>query len=428
VFGEGCTECSADNCTKCDENNDFYNVNGVCVKFDEDGCKIAYGEGCSVCNATGCSDKYEGYFLSEKRAVNCDVLPSNPSTLREQCKGKLARFVAAPVRRGDDVCDAGKNVTVSFNSNQYCADCMDVIPNCSTCSIKEEMIVCDECAPGYVLFGGVCKACSELHGEACSECSISSCKNVICEDNHIQVSGKCFECDDLYSQCSKCSAEKCTACEEGLIPDNDGNCVSCQSKYGAGCTTCDASKCNDCTSEQCIKCEEGKQHIIKNNKIICDTCEALSKNCKNCTSAKCVECKDNYVLESGECKTCSELFEKCGECTADKCTKCSLDGWFVTDNGCYKPDEPSHQSSSKSPSSKAQSSHASSGKKPVTPSSSAPKSSKAGMIAGIVVGVVVAAAIIIIVVYCVVTSGSKHAKVDPGIYEEDPEFVSMSVL
>jgi len=129
------------------------------------------------------------------------------------------------------------------------------------------------------------------------------------------------------------------------------------------------------------------------------------------------------AVDSGECKSCSELFDKCGKCDSDKCSESSeKEGWILTDNGCYKPDEPS-PSSGVTPSSSHQS-------KPIVPSSSSShkKGSKAGMIVGIVIGVLAAVAIIAIAIYCVVTSGPKHGKIDSGIYEEDPHFTSMSVL
>jgi len=50
------------------------------------------------------------------------------------------------------------------------------------------------------------------------------------------------------------------------------------------------------------------------------------------------------------------------------------------------------------------------------------------MIAGIVISVVVFVAVVAIAVYCFATSGSKHGKTDPAIYDEDVEFRSMSVL
>jgi len=50
------------------------------------------------------------------------------------------------------------------------------------------------------------------------------------------------------------------------------------------------------------------------------------------------------------------------------------------------------------------------------------------MIVGIVIGVLVIVAIVAVAVYCVATSGAKRGKIDSSIYEEDPEFISMSVL
>jgi len=51
-----------------------------------------------------------------------------------------------------------------------------------------------------------------------------------------------------------------------------------------------------------------------------------------------------------------------------------------------------------------------------------------GMIAGIVIGVLCAVAIIAVAIFCFVTAGKKHGDIDNDIYEEDPNFVSMSVL
>jgi beta-lactam-binding protein with PASTA domain len=50
------------------------------------------------------------------------------------------------------------------------------------------------------------------------------------------------------------------------------------------------------------------------------------------------------------------------------------------------------------------------------------------LIAGIVIAVVVVVCIVAVAIYCAVTSGAKHGKIDPTIYEQDVEFESMSVL
>jgi len=52
----------------------------------------------------------------------------------------------------------------------------------------------------------------------------------------------------------------------------------------------------------------------------------------------------------------------------------------------------------------------------------------AGAIAGIVIACVVAVAIAIVAFCCLATCGKKHGKVDKDIFEDDDEFVTMSVL
>jgi len=50
------------------------------------------------------------------------------------------------------------------------------------------------------------------------------------------------------------------------------------------------------------------------------------------------------------------------------------------------------------------------------------------MIAGIVIGCLVVVAIVGVAVYCIATNGAKHGKVSADIFEEDDNYVSMSVL
>jgi len=413
VFGYGCDECSNEtkNCTKMsDEITDKKLVNGVVADV-----KDTFGEGCQAWtdDKDKCKTAESGYFISGGLAISCSALPT---AKQSKCYHPGSRSVSFVKR---DECESDE-VKVEFEGEQ-CILCNKAIPNCSKCDLDANSnIICSICADGFVLYGGVCKACSEVHGDSCDKCSVTECTERICGDGNVNVLGECQKCDAIFSQCSTCSLENnCTQCEDGFVPDNEGGCVTCQSKHGEGCSTCTADECSSCTAEACAKCEEGKQVIIIEGKVICDTCNKLTAKCTSCTSTECTSCESGMAVDSGVCKSCSELFDKCGKCDSDKCIECSeKEGWILTENGCYKADESSSSSSS----------HQS---KPIVPSSSSSspeKDSKAGMIAGIVIGVLAAVAIIAIAIYCVATSGPKYGKMDSGIYEEDPQFVSMSVL
>jgi len=116
---------------------------------------------------------------------------------------------------------------------------------------------------------------------------------------------------------------------------------------------------------------------------------------------------------------CIDIFDLCGQCDADHCEACTDPKYTLTDNGCFEPiDEPSSNPSSQRPSSAA------------IKGSSNPDEGGigGGAVAGIVIGVILVVALVAVGVYCFVTAGRKHGKIDPVIYEEDPEFISMSVL
>ena len=51
-----------------------------------------------------------------------------------------------------------------------------------------------------------------------------------------------------------------------------------------------------------------------------------------------------------------------------------------------------------------------------------------GMIIGIVVAAIVVIILIVVVVWCIATNGKKHGKVDSSVFEDETEFISMSVL
>ena len=123
----------------------------------------------------------------------------------------------------------------------------------------------------FVLFGGCCKACSEIHGNGCSECSsITSCS--VCVDEFFLNSGVCEKCSEFNANCAECSSiDACTSCDGDLHPNSDGFCVDCQTLYGEGCSECNNTVCKSCEADSC--CGSGKKVIVdNNNELTCSTC------------------------------------------------------------------------------------------------------------------------------------------------------------
>jgi len=430
VFGEGCDKC--DNEMECKECKDgFFKKYGVCVKNDDEAsCSIAYGSGCKSCDANECKTVDQGYFIGGKRSVTCDAIPNKYSEIRSKISTCSPSTRGLEVRGTEEECkedEVQMKIEIDGESPvEFCVECSVIMPNCSRCSkTNEGEIVCNACAAGYVLHGGVCESCEDKFDNKCSSCSVVKCTKRDCESG-VDVSGTCQECGTLYSQCSVCSSESCSVCANGYIA-KEGKCVSCQSEYGAGCSSCSAEKqCTDCQAEGCANCKDNEQIVIDNGKVSCSTCsKKYGDNCVNCSSTECTVCKSGMALnDKSECTKCSELFSNCGECDSDKCVKCSTEGWIHTDNGCYKPDEPEPSSSAVKP---ASSSHHSS--HPISPSSSAKKGGLGtGAIVGIVLGSIAALGIIIVIVYFAVTCSRKHKKSDPGFYDDNDDFGSMSAL
>jgi len=175
--------------------------------------------------------------------------------------------------------------------------------------------------------------------------------------------------------------------------------------------------------------------------MTCGTCALIDENCAECTSESCTKSKDDTMfIKNGRCVACSEEFEGCGRCTADMCLQCINTNQYemiLTFEGCYPNDtvDAEEPSSSEKPSSSSplpSSSIASASSQPIVAPSSTPKNndggSKTGMIVGIVIGCLAAVAIVAFAIYCLVTNGSKHGKVNSDIFENDPNWVSMSVL
>jgi len=465
IFEDSCNECDESGCTSCAADSGKELVNGACVD-----CAQAYGAGCTQCdNTTGCSEASYGYFVMKKFSFSCFVLPEEIQSLCFETA--ITRDLA--IRNDEEIpttSEPSDSIIFTMFEREVSVPCSNMTDSCELCVDDDGQAKCTQCKSGYLLVGWTCKPCSAQFPEGhCSECSSSGCTK--CEDESMEISmnGQCIRCKDeeelfdtttktcvecgtMFSRCSKCTKDMCTGCEgagdQSMILDAEtGACQTCSEVHGSGCTTCNDDKCETCTSDLC--CKDGKKIVVdpKSKKAECGYCSVFDVNCSECSSTTCTKCSGEDMFidpDTGKCVSCSERFVDCGRCTADVCTACidtDPTKYILTNEGCaqFETDvEPSSslpQSQSVVPSSTHGSSSAntttSSSQPIVKPSSAGTEEdggSKAGMIVGIVVGCLVVAAIIGVAVYFFVTKGAKHGKIDSDIYEDDPNFVSMSVL
>jgi len=321
--------------------------------------------------------------------------------------------------------------------------------NCKTCADESH---CESCPDGYKLDGNaVCRYdCASKFGKNCTLCTSEKCvcaegtewdsdlgKCVAvkdCSDSDpaactycglgydlIDMTGKCSTCQKVFGEgCAKCSESKCTEAKEGYVicgaiavKDACPAEAECSTLF-PGCTTCNDGKtsCTECSDKTEIvsgackyklpTCEAGQKAILVKDSFTCGTCQTFDENCipSRCTGHGCTQCKTGFTTTAaGGCMNCSSKFTGCFGCVEYSCTRCRSSSWILTPNGCFNQN-------------------------PYVP----PVESKAGMIAGIVVGAFVLVVIVILAVYCICTAASKHGQVDPSLYEDDLQFKSVSVL
>jgi len=444
------TACSPTGCTEC-EDGYYLNDDGACIA-----CSKAFGAGCTACNADGCIGASGDSFVSNGFAFNCRVLcdATNGQDALDKCD---TTHTAEPCEEVIHVRRAQKvGVIYIYLDEPYAQvdlECDQLSEGCTNCDTVEGKTVCTECSNGKLLVGGMCHTCAQLHNDDhCLECSDGACTG--CEDGwNLNGEGKCIKCDtgkffdektkscvecgEMYLHCDTCNDGVCSACE-GDYYLKDGKCKTCMDMYNPACTSCTSTECTACISDECC---DGDEHIINSNgQYDCKACaEAYEdEKCNDCTATECTSCEAGFAKgPSTKCTSCSDLFEGCSLCDEDHCLECADEKALNLGNGCFiQPDTDSSNPSSSNPSSSNPSSsnpqpHSPSSEpvSPISPpSDDSPKDSNVGLIAGIIVAVIVAAIIIAVCAFCVATAGKKHGKVDPIIYEEDPQFISMSVF
>jgi len=412
-------------------------------------CLNNFGAECFKCDQlNGCTEGYGG-FISGKYSFACSVIPDESRETRcyqESDQGIVPETTMSEQPRGTEV-------TVKYYDYEFSVTCDKLTEKCAECETDSGgQTQCSACATGYTLISGYCQSCDSTaiftFADHCLECNNFACTK--CEEGYyVNSIGWCdniygvynnatktyMDCSEMIAHCSVCeSADRCSECQYGFGLDEDGRCKSCNLIFDGGCSSCvDSSECLECLGDSC--CDENE--FFSSWDQPCFTCADLyGENCAECTRGSCTACKPGYLLDvtsDDSCKdTCNSLFEGCASCNAWECTSCSDPDWVLTPNGCYKaPEHSSSKTSSVSEVSSSSNVPSSSSSKPVVGPSDDDEED-GGLGVGAIVGIVIACAaavtIAIIAFCCLATAGKKHGKVDKDVYEEENEFVSMSVL
>ena len=279
---KGCTNYDEgqEKCLKCNDEEDYVLVNGLCYKKIQNCHEYGENELCLQCDL--------GYAFIENDRKHC----FEKESIGEEYYSKDNEISYYK-------CDETGN---------------EGIENCLKCEYAsdDEGLKCIQCKNSYVLKDNETKKCYE---KASYE---SNNKYYEFDENHIK------SCSSLTNDCDECqkdsssSSVKCTKCQDNFVLVNDmcyHEIINCQ---------------NYNTDEKCLKCKE-EFAFEKDNR---DNCKKISSyfqeyytkdeglsyykcderetggidNCKTCqyegSELKCTQCKDEFLLEDEKTSEC----------------------------------------------------------------------------------------------------------------------------
>jgi len=398
-------------CVSCD--NDHYSVESECTQCAADyggaTCSMTCDRACTACDdnsdCTACSGNYD------------------PNAKCASCKSGYG------------------GASCSAKCNSACSACDDT-SDCTACTGNyDPKAKCASCKNGY---GGA--TCSVTCNPACTACDDTS-ECTACSDSLLDPEENCGACIGGYYNSNTEGGVKCTVCDAKCATCSGGadKCTTCGAGYynsntegGVTCTACDA-KCVTCSggADKCESCAAGYYNSNTEGGVTCTACD---DKCATCSGGadKCETCAAGFFnsAEDDDGVACEACGDGCSKCTsASECSECKNADHFINNGACVEscPAGTYHEEGQKicKPGGGG---GGGGGAEPARHSSNpvaSPSSDEglgAGAIVGIVVGSVALAALVGAGIYCFVTAGAKRGKIDPVIYEEDPEFISMSVL
>jgi hypothetical protein len=278
-------------------------------------------------------------------------------------------------RKTCEACSSGCRTCSGTSESNFCTACItnsnnpylkdkSCISDCGTHYTANTSFECIEC-------DATCKTCDRV-STRCTSCDTTkpdldklyknSCIATCDPDTMVEISGTCFDCNEL---CNRCSGDPnfCIACKSNLYLHN-GTCLSsCPMSVtltiGQQCVDC-ASPCRTCLGEvsYCTSCVAG--YSLYENKCLTKCpleytsingiCEKCSSECMSCLGStnfcsecaidklryngRCVnECPENVTVKSvKECLSCASPCATC-ETNTSRCTSC-VDGYSLNGNVC----------------------------------------------------------------------------------------------
>ncbi|CAD8207029.1 unnamed protein product [Paramecium pentaurelia] len=301
-----CSQCNADNtqCLTC-----LSSFQGKSYTLSGTTC-VTCSSNCSQCtlmtgstSQTTCQVCQNGYYKTQSandQPVLCSICSQTGALL---CQGSLenASFTQVTI------------IQCQNNYYLYNGACV-AVPTTATCYTisSSNGSTCQQCLPGYTLYGNTCQTCATSKNQNCLTCTANG-------DN---------------------SGLQCTSCQSGYVIDSTNNvCVACSS----GCTKCTliAATQNTQQSTSCSNCNDG--NYLDN---ITGRCFACPYDCKTCDSRyTCSTCKDGYYLKQSQTtlnakqytfKPCYPCQSNCATCTGPNgnvCLSCSS-GYVMQNGGC----------------------------------------------------------------------------------------------
>lgn len=342
-----CSQCSGTYCSKCNWDQ-YVDIQGYCHPCAQPSCQslnnpevCTLGPNCLSCEYAGeaCTGCDVGYVLYAGNCVDPCVVPGYypvPDPVTHACP--LCDVVFA----GCDSCTSSQCVQCQPNwyldaANQ-CNTCDSVFDqHCYNCTAQS----CLACGVGYYLEGTVCRTCNQDFGFSCAACDNAGCYSCKPPQQPVQ--------DKYYPKAVCLTCTKTGSSDGSHILDLSGNCVTCDSIFGAGCTSCDETGCTALTSlgGYYLKtvgpytisrpCTDYAPGCLTCNSVTCQACERgttlVGTICESCDS---VYGLNGYVYDNqqpiNDCHACSGVFPACLTCNQAGCTNCSS-GFGVVQTG-----------------------------------------------------------------------------------------------
>ncbi|EAR90733.2 zinc finger lsd1 subclass family protein (macronuclear) [Tetrahymena thermophila SB210] len=405
-----CLQCEANYCLNIDAHLQSSTCDGPTTVCTSNTCTNI--NNCLICNNGQCQVCSQNYFLIDDKCDQC-AYPGTPSKYftnyqKQTCDLCSTKFgtdclecdqnsctKCQPTNqyiyknKCENQCGDGYYANSEYNCqpclNNNCLTCDPNLPkNCLSCPTFGKILLQNndcviQCAEGFFQNQNICQLCPAN----CSNCK-SSTQCLKCQDNFLidvtqsqcienkcpsgQYKGintfgsnACFECSQLFFNCTECTQNSCQQCEmplylynntcndscpDNYYPDKNNNCQQCP--ISKKCKTCNASNCLSCFQNSqypyldengiCVSQCKSNQYLkqLTINSFVCTSCSSdFGTSCQQCNSQSCLKCESPQFISELDNNSCvtdcppgqygSEETNLCQNCENTRCSKCKFD-------------------------------------------------------------------------------------------------------